>query len=340
VKLEEYRGVWTLGEQRDGRIHTVSYELLAWGRSLADKLGVELATVILGHNLADQVQELIYRGADKVYVVDHPALAHFSVDPYARVLTALVREYRPEIFIASATTTGRTIMPVLAAKLRTGLTADCTGLDVDVESRQLLQTRPAIGGNVMATIITPNHRPAMATVRPKSRRPLPRDASRKGEIIFKRFDEKMFESRTRRLGFIRDETAESPVQDADVVVAGGKGLKDGRNFDMLFELAELLGGAVGASRMAVDMGWIPYSHQIGLSGKTVTPRLYLAIGISGAVQHLAGMSSSEVIVAINKDPDANIFKVSDFGIIGDLFEIVPLLIKRLREIKGKEGEGK
>lgn len=334
--MKEYRGVWTLGEQRDGEIHPVSYELLAWGRDLADKLDVELATVIIGHELKGEVQELIYRGADKVYLVDHPKLRDFSVDPYSRILVSLVKEYKPEVFIASATTMGRTIMPVLAAKLGIGLTADCTGLDIEPETRLLLQTRPAIGGNVMATIKTPNHKPAMSTVRPKSKRPLPRDTSRKGEILLKEFSEEVLRSRVRRVGFIRDETSESPIQDADIIISGGKGLKDGKNFHLLFELAQILGGSVGASRMAVDMGWIPYSHQVGLSGKTVSPKLYMAIGISGAVQHLAGMSSSEVIVAINKDPEANIFKVADFGIVGDLFEILPVLIEKLKRIKGRD----
>lgn len=332
--MEEFRGVWTLGEQREGEIHPVSYELLAWGRDLADKLDVELSAVILGHGLRGKVQELIYRGADRVYLVDYPELENFSVDPYSRILVSLVKEYKPEVFIASATTMGRTIMPVLAAKLSIGLTADCTELDIEPETRLLLQTRPAIGGNVMATIKTPNHKPAMSTVRPKSKRPLPRDTSRKGELILKEFDGDFLRSRVKRVGFIRDETSESPIQDADIVISGGKGLKDSRNFQLLFELAQILGGSVGASRMAVDMGWIPYSHQIGLSGKTVSPKLYMAVGISGAVQHLAGMSSSEVIVAINKDPDANIFKVVDFGIVGDLFEVLPVLIEKLKAIKG------
>ena len=329
--MEEFRGVWTLGEQREGEIHPVSYELLAWGRDLADKLDVELSAVILGHGLRGKVQELIYRGADRVYLVDYPELENFSVDPYSRILVSLVKEYKPEVFIASATTMGRTIMPVLAAKLSIGLTADCTELDIEPEKRLLLQTRPAIGGNVMATIKTPNHKPAMSTVRPKSKRPLPRDTSRKGELILKEFDGDFLRSRVKRVGFIRDETSESPIQDADIVISGGKGLKDSRNFQLLFELAQILGGSVGASRMA---GWIPYSHQIGLSGKTVSPKLYMAVGISGAVQHLAGMSSSEVIVAINKDPDANIFKVVDFGIVGDLFEVLPVLIEKLKAIKG------
>lgn len=334
--VSEYKGVWTLGEQRGKEISSVSYELLAWGRGLADKLKTELSSILLGHKISEEnIQNLIQHGADKVYVVDHPLLEHFTPDGYGKVLKKLIEEYKPSIMIASATTIGRTVMPVLAAMIETGLTADCTGLDIEEKTGLLLQTRPAIGGNVMATIKTPDHRPQMATVRPKSKRPLQADASRKGEVIRKSYPEDIYNSKVRFIKFVKDETAEAPIQEADVVVAGGKGLKDGKNFDILYEIATLLGGAVGASRQAVDMGWIPYSHQVGLSGKTVSPRLYIAMGISGAVQHLAGMSSAETIVAVNSDPDANIFKVSDFGIVGDLFDIAPILVKRLREIKNQ-----
>ena len=337
--ISNFKGVWILGEQRNGEISDVSYELIAWGRDLADKLSEKLTAIILGSNLKDKVNELIYRGADRVIAVDSKQFSFDAPDLHSNVLERIVRKYKPEIFIASATTYGRTVMPILAAKLETGLTADCTGLDIDKESRLLIQTRPAIGGNVMATIKTPDHRPQMSTVRPRSKRPLGRDEARKGEIIFEEVPNELLKSKVKLVDFVKDETAESPIQEADIVVSGGKGLKDGKNFKMLYELASLLGGAVGASRQAVDMGWIPYSHQVGLSGKTVSPRLYVAIGISGAVQHLAGMSSAETIVSINKDPEANIFKVSDFGIVGDLFDIVPILIEKLKKIK-KEGAGK
>jgi len=339
IGKEVFKGVWTLGEQRDGEISSVSYELLSWGRELADKLNVELSSVIIGYGLKEKVKELIYRGADKVYVVDHPSLVHFKPDVYSRILEALVKEFSPEIFIASATTMGRTIMPILATRIGTGLTADCTGLDIEPETGLLLQTRPAIGGNVMATIKTPKHKPQMATVRPRSRKPLSKDTSRKGEVIVKEYPEEFYLSKFKILDFVKDETSQTPLQEADIVVAGGKGLKGERNFRLIHELAQLLGGAVGASRSAVDMGWISYPHQVGLSGKTVAPKLYFAIGISGAVQHLAGMSSSETIVAINSDPEANIFKVCDLGIVGDLFEIVPLLIERLREYKEGKKNG-
>jgi electron transfer flavoprotein alpha subunit len=330
-----YKGVWALGEVRDGQIHPVSYELLAWGRGLADKLSVDLSIVIIGANLKDIVGELIPRGADKVYVIDHPALENFRVDPFAAVLTALIKEYKPEILIASATTMGRTIMPIMAVKLGAGLTADCTGLDIDLEERLLIQTRPAVGGNIMATIKTPVLRPQMSTVRPKSKRPLPSDSSRRGEIIIKEFDQALLNSRIKRLSFLKEETSGAPIQDAEHIVSFGKGLKDAKYLDLMKELAGVFKGSLGASRNATDLGWISYSHQVGLSGKTVSPRLYIAVGISGAVQHLAGMSSAETIVAINSDPEANIFNVADYGIVGDLFEVIPLLIKKLKE-KAKE----
>jgi len=330
-RLEDYKGVWTLGEIREGEIHPVSYELLAWGKDLADKLGVELSSIIIGHDVKDKADKLIYRGADKVYVVDNPALKNFRADPYSRILTSLIEEYKPEIFIASATTIGRTLMPICAVKLQTGLTADCTGLDVDIDERLLIQTRPAIGGNIMATIKTPTSRPQMSTVRPKSKIPLPIDESRKGEIIIKEFGGEYLASRVKKVDFLREETIGAPIQDADIIISCGKGLKDGKNLSIINDLAELLGGSVGASRKAVDLGWISYSHQVGLSGKTVSPKLYIACGISGAVQHLAGMSSAETVIAINSDPEADIFRAADFGVVGDIFEVIPLFIQKLKE---------
>ncbi len=328
---EGYKGIWTLSEKREGMLNPVSFELISWGKGLAEKKGEPLSTVLLGESIEEDAKELIKRGADIVYTVNHPALSYFNPEIYLKVLAKLVEEEKPEIFIASATTTGRTIMPMLASKIETGLTADCTGLNIEEGTGLLLQTRPAIGGNVMATIKTPNHRPQMATVRPKSKKIPPREETREGKIIKKSYPEELFRSRIKRLSFEKEDISELPVQEADIIIAGGKGLKDGKNFEMLHKLAKLLDGAVGASRAAVDMGWIPYSHQIGLSGKTVNPRLYMAVGISGAIQHIAGMSSSEVVVSINKDPDANIFQVSDFGIVGDLFEILPIFIKKIEE---------
>jgi electron transfer flavoprotein alpha subunit len=219
--------------------------------------------------------------------------------------------------------------------LHTGLTADCTGLEIDPETGNLLQTRPAFGGNIMATIITPNHRPQMATVRHKVMDALPRDDSRKGEIIKEQIDFSDLEDKSFWLGFEKEKTTLANITEANIIVSGGRGLKEAKNFALLEELAEALGGAVGASRAAVDAEWIPYSHQVGQTGKTVKPKIYIAVGISGAIQHLAGMSSSDYIIAINKDPDAPIFKVADLGIVGDLFEIVPLITKKVKEIRQK-----
>ncbi|HXL03793.1 MAG TPA: electron transfer flavoprotein subunit alpha/FixB family protein [Bacillota bacterium] len=331
-----YRGVMVIGEQRGGELHPVTYELLARGRVLADKLSEELSCVVLGHEIERFAEGIIQRGADIVYIVDNPALRHFLPRPYAAALTRLAKEAKPEIILAAATTQGRTIMPLIAARLDTGLTADCTGLDIDPLDRLLLQTRPAIGGNVMATIKTPTSRPQMATVRPKSAKPNSADKTREGLVVLKTYEDNIFATCEELIDFVKDTTQDVNVQDADIVVAGGKGLKTRDNFRMIEELASLLGAAVGASRDVVDLGWVGYPHQIGLSGKTVSPKLYIAIGLSGSVQHLAGMQTSETVVAINKDEDAQIFKVADFGIVGDLFDVVPELTEKLKEKKNGE----
>ncbi|RAK08149.1 electron transfer flavoprotein alpha subunit apoprotein [Halanaerobium saccharolyticum] len=326
----EYKGVWTLGEARDGEIKEVSFELLSRGRKLADKLDEELVSVILGDQISDQqAEELIKSGADKVLLMNAPALKDFIVENYSNVLQDLIAEYKPEIILAAATSMGRTVMPYVAIKTDAGLTADCTELDIEEDTGNLLQTRPAIGGNILATIKSPNHRPQMATVRPHSTKPAAKDESRTGEIVHLKLDSSLLDGRVKKLGFRKNEGDAVNIQ--DVVAAGGKGMKKGENFAMIRELAGYFEGAVGASRDAVDRDWISYPYQVGLSGKTVTPKLYFAIGISGAIQHLAGMKTSENIIAINADPDADIFKVSDFGIVGDLFEIVPELNKQLAE---------
>lgn len=327
------KDVWTLAEQGNGRLREVSYEILTRGRKLADKLGVSLVSVVPGYNVDEnEINELIWGGADRVYLVDDPALKDFIVENYSNVLIDLVREYRPQIIIAGATTAGRTVMPHVAVKLSTGLTADCTGLDIEADTGNLLQTRPAIGGNILATIKTPSTRPQMATVRVKSTRPLPLDKKRKGKIVKIKLKEKLIDGRVKKVGFRKIDREEAAnIQDADIVVSGGRGLKKKENFALLKELAKNLDGVVGASRDAVDRGWISYPHQVGLSGKTVSPKMYVAVGISGSIQHLAGIKTSDTIVAINSDPDAQIFKISDFGIVGDLFEILPLLNERLNK---------
>jgi len=326
------RDVWTIAEQSQGKIREVSYEILTRGRKLAYKLGVELASILLGYNIGDdKLNELIYRGVDKVYVVDDPLLENFIVENYSNILVDLAKKYKPEIIIAGATTGGRTLMPHVAVRVNAGLTADCTDLDIEKGTNNLLQTRPAIGGNILATIKTPNSRPQMATVRVKSTRPAPIDNSRAGKIIKIKLKSELIDGRVERIGFRKTEEGAIDIQDADIIVSGGRGLKKKENFVLIRQLAKNLSGVVGASRDAVDRGWISYPHQVGLSGKTVSPKLYIAIGISGSIQHLAGIKTSDIIVAINNDPDAQIFKISDFGIVGDLFEVVPLLNERLAE---------
>ncbi len=338
-----HSGVWVFAEQRNGKVNPVSYELLGEGRKLAQARGGELSAILLGWRIKDEAEELIQRGADRVYLVDSPQLKDFLVEGYTRALVELIREYRPEIVLGGATSLGRSLIPRVATKLRTGLTADCTGLEVDSENGFLLQTRPAFGGNIMATIICPNHRPQMATVRPKVMREAPADQKRDGEVILKEIKSDRLSSPTRLLRAVKEEGETANIAEADIIVSGGRGLGDPSNFALIEELAKTLEGAVGASRAAVDAGWIPYSHQVGQTGKTVCPKLYFACGISGAIQHLVGMQSAKVIVAVNKDPEAPIFKVATYGMVGDLFQVIPALIKRIKktgqilpEIKGGE----
>lgn len=333
VDLSEYRGVLVFGEQRYGKITPVVYELIGKGRELADKLGEKLSCVVLGENMGGQAEELISYGVDKVYLYDDPALGIFRDDPYVDLIVDLVRKVKPNIFLIGATFIGRSIAPRIASQLKTGLTADCTGLEIDSESRLLLQTRPAFGGNIMATIICRNHRPQMATVRYKIMKRAEKVPGHKGEVINMMFNREKIRDRVKVKGFFKEEVGVS-ITDAEIIVSGGRGLGGPEGFKLLKELADLLGGAVGASRTAVDEGWISYAHQVGLSGKTVRPRLYIACGISGSVQHLAGMGGSDIIVAINKDPSAPIFKVADIGLVGDLYEVVPEIIKKIREAKG------
>jgi len=243
----------------------------------------------------------------------------------------LAKKYKPEIILSGATVTGRSFIPRVAVELRTGLTADCTGLEIEKETGNLLQTRPAFGGNIMATILTPNHLPQMATVRHKVMDPLPRDESRNGKIIKEEMDLSGWDDKTAYLGFEKDETQTINLTEADFVIAGGRGLKKKENFALIEELAKSLNAAIGASRAAVDAEWIPYPHQVGQTGKTIKPKIYIAVGISGAIQHLAGMQSSDYLIAINKDPDAPIFKVADLGLVGDLFEIIPEVTKKFQQ---------
>ncbi len=324
------RGVWVFAEQFRGGVRSVAYELLSRGRELADTLETELAAVCLGHDVRD-VDRLIAYGADKVYLVDSPDLADNQEDYLTHALLELIRTYQPEVVVAGATALGRAFIPRVASILHVGLTADCTGLDVNTEERLLLQTRPTFGGNIMATITSPAKRPQMATVRPRVFKKAAPDPTRQGEVINVPFDASKANKRYDLVEFIDELTETIKLEDADIIVSGGRGLGKPENFSLLQELATTLGAALGASRAAVDEGWIPYSHQVGQTGKTVCPRLYIACGISGAIQHLAGMQTSDIIVAINDDPNAPIFEVATYGIVGDLFEVVPALIKKLKE---------
>jgi electron transfer flavoprotein alpha subunit len=330
--ISSYKGVWVVAEQNKSVIQSVTYELLGKGRELAEKLGVELCAVLLGENIESKSDELFHRGAEKVYLVDSPELRHYQNEPYANILIELINEYKPEIVLCGATSTGRSLISRVAVKIDAGLTADCTGLDIDQEKGLLLQTRPAFGGNIMATIICPNHRPQMATVRHKVMKEAEVDVSRTGQIIKKVYSDKLLSSRTKILDIVEEEGQKINLSEADFIISGGRGLGKPESFALLHELADAIGGAVGASRAAVDSDWISYSHQVGQTGKTVCPKIYIACGISGQIQHLAGMSSSDIIIAINKDPDAPIFKVANYGIVGDLFEIIPALTKKLKTI--------
>jgi electron transfer flavoprotein alpha subunit len=326
--LSTFSGVLVFGEQRRGVISPVVFELVGKGRELADKLGERLECVVLGENMKTQSEDLATYGVDRIYLFDSPLLADFRDDPYTQFLSALVKEVKPSIFLIGATSIGRSLAPRLAIRLQTGLTADCTGLDIDSDGN-LLQTRPAFGGNVMATILCTNHRPQMATVRYKVMKRAEKQPERLGEIFIKNVTDAAID-RTRILS-VSTESEDVNLTEAQIIVSGGKGLGNPEGFKLIQELADALGGAVGASRLVVDEGWIPFKHQVGLSGKTVRPVLYIACGISGAVQHLAGMQTSDVIVAINKDPSAPIFKIADYGIVGDLYEIIPEIIRVVKD---------
>ncbi|MGB2705993.1 MAG: electron transfer flavoprotein subunit alpha [Candidatus Omnitrophota bacterium] len=330
-----YKDVWVFCEQKKSVIQSVAYELLGEGRSLASKLGCKLCAVLLGEDVKKSVNELFHRGADIVYLVDSPHLKYYQDDPYTKVLIELINEYRPEVVLCGATTIGRSLIARVAVEVNTGLTADCTGLDIDPEKKLLLQTRPAFGGNIMATIITPNHRPQMATVRHKVMQEAELNKSLKGVIIEKEYKDEILSTRTSLIDIVEEMEETVNLAEADIIVSGGRGLGCPENFKVIRELALVLGGAVGSSRAAVDADWIPYSHQVGQTGKTVCPKIYIACGISGQIQHLIGMQSSKIIVAINKDPDAPIFKVATYGIIGDLFQVVPALTKKFKQVLGK-----
>jgi len=329
--LGEWSGIWVFAEHRLGKVAPVSFELLGIGSKLAGKRGVPLSAVIFGHGLDEAAVQLVAYGADTVYVVDDSSLEQYREDIYGRVLEMLVREHKPEVVLAGATAIGRSFIPQVANILGAGLTADCTQLDIRESDGMLLQTRPAFGGNIMATIECPHTRPQMATVRPKVMAPRDPDTARQGKIVQVTPPDSALSSKVEVLETVLSKQDNVNIQEVDILVAGGRGLESEKGFELIRELAEELGGSVAASRAAVDSGWIPYPHQVGQTGKTVCPKLYIACGISGAIQHAVGMQSSETIVAINRDKNAPIFDFATYSLVGDLFEIVPLLTQKLRE---------
>lgn len=329
------KNLWVYLETDEGRAKNVGFELLNPGRAMADKLGEELVAVVIGEGVEQVARDAIAYGADRVLLVEGAEYRNYNTDAATFAMAELIRKYEPSIVLYGATNNGRDVAPRVACTLKTGLTADCTGLDIDEETRLLMSTRPTFGGNLMATIACPDHRPQMSTVRPGVFKKAAYDEGRTGEIVREEVHIDPKNIRVELVERIREVAEAVNLEEADVIVSGGRGLKAPENFTLIRELADALGGVVGASRAAVDAGWIPHAHQVGQTGRTVAPKLYVAVGISGAIQHLAGMSGSDTIVAINRDPDAPIFGVADYGIVGDLFEVVPALIQEIRNKKGE-----
>jgi len=333
-KMSEYKDIWVFVEQREQKLMGVSLEILGEARRLADKKGVKACAVLVGYEVKGLAEELIKYGADVVYVIDHPLLKNYTTDAYTKVICDLANSLKPEVILYGATYIGRDLAPRIAARMQTGLTADCTALDID-ENGLLLQIRPAFGGNLIATIICPERRPQMATIRPGVMKKALMDEGRRGEVIEIKpvIEEK--DIRTEIISIIKEARQKVNLEEADIIVSGGRGVGGPEGFKLIEELAEVLGGVVGASRAAVEAGWISSDHQVGQTGKTVRPKLYIACGISGAIQHIAGMGGAKTIVAINKNPDAPIFKIADYGIVGDLFKVIPALIEEVKEAKKK-----
>ncbi|MDR1299864.1 MAG: electron transfer flavoprotein subunit alpha [Oscillospiraceae bacterium] len=326
VDISLYHDVWVFAEQRGGALMNVSVELLGEGKKLANEIGCKLCAILCGESADGLVGELFEYGADKVYCADAPELKSYNTDAYTKVIYQAIVKYKPEIVLLGATHIGRDLGPCLAVHCGTGLTADCTKLDIDPEDKKLMQTRPAFGGNLMATILCPNHRPQMSTVRPGVMEKPERVPGRTGERIDLDVSFAEGDIRMRVLEVVKGLTEHVSLTDAKVIVSGGAGLGGSDGFALIKQLADRLGGVVGASRATVDSGWIDHSHQVGQTGTTVKPQIYFACGISGAIQHLAGMQDSGYIVAINKNENAPIFEVADYGIVGDLYKVIPAIL--------------
>nr|WP_314276774.1 electron transfer flavoprotein subunit alpha/FixB family protein [uncultured Peptostreptococcus sp.] len=327
------KDIYVVVEQVDGVVQKVGIELIGIASKLAADLGQEVVAVLLGKEVKGLAENLIHHGANKVICVENPILEHYATEPYTKALNAIVEAKKPEIVLYGATSIGRDLAPRVSARVHTGLTADCTKLEIDPETKLLLMTRPAFGGNIMATIVCKEFRPQMATVRPGVMQALPTDKSRTGEVELFNVDFTDADMNIKIREVIKEKNAKVDITEAKVLVSGGRGIGSAEYFDVLKELADELGGLVTSSRANVDAGWIGRERQVGQTGKTVRPDLYVACGISGAIQHLAGMEDSEFIVAINKDAQAPIFDVADLGVVGDLHKIMPILIDKVRALK-------
>ncbi len=329
----DHKNLWVYVETEENVAKNVSLELLTIGRTLAAKLGAQLVDVVLGKDVRGVAEQSIAYGADQVLLVEGEEYYTYNSDAATIAVTTLIEKYQPNMVLYGATNNGRDLAPRIACKLETGLTADCTELDVDAEQKLLVSTRPTFGGNLMATILCPEHRPQMSTVRPGVFKKGTPDAARTGEIIAEDIHPAADQIRVQLVQRIQEVAQAVNLEEAEIIVSGGRGLKEGKNFALIEQLAQAVGGTVGASRAAVDAGWIPHAHQVGQTGKTVSPKLYIAVGISGAIQHLAGISGADTVVAINKDPDAPIFDAADYAVVGDLFEVVPALIDAINAKK-------
>lgn len=340
AKLEQYQGVWVFVEQYGGEVAKVSWELLGTGRQLADRLKVELTAVVIGNQVEPMCQESFNYGADKAILLDAPVYKHYRTQAFNNAMVHLIEKHKPEIILMGATGQGRDLAGAVATVVKTGLTADCTGLTID-EKGNLGQTRPAFGGNIMATIMCDRYRPQMATVRPHVMTMPERQTGQRGEIIRDDFAPKEEDILVKVLEVLSNKDCRDKIDiaGAEIVVSGGRGMMNKDNFSILNELAEELGAVVGASRSAVDAGWKPHDRQVGQTGKTVRPQLYIACGISGAIQHMVGMQDSDIVIAINRDPEAPIFQVATYGIVGDLFQVVPALTQRIRQLKEQRHGG-
>lgn len=337
MQLADYQGVWVFIEQNGGEIEGVSFELLGAGRKLADKLQVKLAGFVLGDGINDLANKIISQGADEVYLIDHPVLKDYRTESYMKGVIHLVEKYKPEIILYGATPNGKDLASAIATDLNTGLTADTTMLDINLENRLLEASRPAFGGNIMATILCKKFRPQMATVRSKVMKALEADTNRTGKVIEETVDLREEGMRTKVLKIVNDITEKSNLADAHVIVCGGKGMGDEKNFQLLYEFADSIGAAVGGTRDVVEAGWLPHELQIGQTGETVMPNVYFAVALSGAIQHVVGMKNSETIIAINKDPNAPIFDVATYGIVGDALEIIPKLTEEFNKLRIEKG---